>query len=64
MDIDDIAGSSEHRTSVVDGIESRTTDWTPPSPILAEDFLPTVEEKKQDPFIATGPEKALHRGNL
>ena len=64
MDIDNIAHSSQQHTSVLDGIKSRTTNWTPSSPILAEDFLPTVEEKKQDSFIATGPEKALHQGNL
>ena len=36
----------------------------PPSPIIAEDFLPIIEKTKRDPFIASGPEKALHQGNL
>ena len=64
MDIDDIAHPPQQHTSILDGIESRTTNWIPPSPTTAEDFLPIVDQKKRDPFIATGPEKALSRGNL
>ena len=64
MDIDNNFQPAQHHTSILDGIESRTTDWTPPLPILVEDFLPVVEKKKQDPFIASELEKALHQGNL
>ena len=60
MDIDDIVQPAQQHTSILDGIELRATNWTLPSPIIGEDFLPIVEKKKRDPFIASGPKKALH----
>ena len=46
MDIDDIDQPVEQHTSILEGIESRNTDWTPPSPTIAEEFLPIVEKKR------------------
>ena len=61
MDIDQPV---EQHTSILEGIELSNTDYTPPSPILAEEFLPIVEKKKKSPFINKGPERALNQNNL
>ena len=41
--------------SILEGIESHNTNYIPPSPIFTEEFLPIVEEKKESPFINSGP---------
>ena len=57
MDIDDIAQPAQQHTSILDGIELRTTNWTPPSPIIAEEFLPIVEKNKKRPVYSEGTRK-------
>ena len=45
MDIDPPIVSQ--RNSVLDGIESRHTNYTPPSPIFAEEFLSIVKRRQK-----------------
>ena len=35
----------EQHISVLEGIESRNTNYTPPSPISTEEYLPIVEKE-------------------
>ena len=57
----DIYQSVEQHISILEWIELRNTNYTHPSLILAEGFLPIVEKR---PFINKGPEKALYRNNF
>ena len=41
----------EQYTSVLEGIESRNTDYTPPSPIFVEEFLPIVQKEEEKPIL-------------
>ena len=43
----DIDQPVKQHTSILEGIESRNTNYTPPSPIFAEEFLPIVEKRKK-----------------
>ena len=38
VDIDNIVQPVQQHTSILDGTESRNTNWTSPSPIIAEEF--------------------------